>query len=104
MANIQSAVLPRVVASTAIPITTPAGLDTAKAKEYTALVNKGLLGNILNKAIPIAIAANILCKDIVHKFFHASLFVPELISSTCYLYHVKSILLRSLIKLDEYII
>lgn len=79
MANIQSAVLPRVVASTAIPITTPAGLDTAKAKEYTALVNKGLLGNILNKAIPIAIAANILCKDIVHKFFHASLFVPELI-------------------------
>lgn len=78
MANIQSAVLPCVVASMAIPIPTPLGLEIAKAKEYTAVVSNGLLGNILSKAIPIAMAANILCKDIVHKFFHASLFVPEL--------------------------
>lgn len=80
IANIQSAVLPCVVASMAMPIPTPMGLETAKANEYAAVVTKGLLGNILSKAIPIAIAANILCKDIVHKFLHASALVPELYS------------------------
>lgn len=53
------------------------GLDTANAKEYAAVVTKGLFGNILSNAIPIAIAANILCNDIVHKFLHASALVPD---------------------------
>ena len=77
IAYIQSAVCPCVVASIAMPIPTPMGLEMAKAKEYATVATKGLFGNILSKAIPIAIAANILCKDIVHKFLHASFLVPE---------------------------
>lgn len=78
MAYIQSAVRPCVVASMAMPIPTPMGLEMANAKEYAAVINKGLFGIILSKAIPIATAANILCNDIVHKFLHASALVPEL--------------------------
>lgn len=77
IAYIQSAVFPSVVASIAIPIPTPIGLEIANANEYPAVVINGLFGNILSNAIPIAIAANILCNDIVHKFLHASSLVPD---------------------------
>lgn len=83
IANIQSAVRPSAVASMAMPIPTPMGLEIANANEYAAVVTKGLLGNILSKAIPIPMAANILCNDIVHKFLHASPLVPELYMLYC---------------------
>lgn len=77
IAYIQSAVRPCVVASMAIPIPTPIGLEIANANEYTTVVTNGLFGIILSNAIPIAIAANTLCNDIVHKFLHASPLLPN---------------------------
>ncbi|KAJ0921429.1 hypothetical protein HanPSC8_Chr05g0191391 [Helianthus annuus] len=49
----------------AIPIPTPIGLEIPMAKEYATVNKNGLFGINLRRAIPIAIAANILCKEIV---------------------------------------
>lgn len=59
----------------AIPIPTPIGLDIANANEYPTVSKNGLFGIILRRAIPIAMAAKILCNEIVHRFLHASAFV-----------------------------
>ena len=61
-----------------MPIPTPTGLDIAKANEKAAVERNGLFGSILSNAIPIEMAANILCKDIVHRFLHASPSVAEI--------------------------
>jgi hypothetical protein len=61
----------------AMPIPTPRGLEIAKAKEYAAVNRNGLFGSILSRAIPIPMAAKILCNDIVQRFLHASPLVPK---------------------------
>lgn len=54
---------------------TPMGDEMAKAKEYDAHERRGRSGIIRRSAIPIAIAAKILCRLTVHKAFHASALV-----------------------------
>ena len=45
------------------------------AKAQAAHDKKGRFGIIRSRAMPMAMAANILCKEIVHKAFQASFFV-----------------------------
>lgn len=53
-------------------MTTPMGLDMAKAKAYAMHDKRGRSGIIRRRAIPIAIAAKILCKLTVHRTLQAS--------------------------------
>lgn len=57
-----------------IPMATPIGLEMAKGKAYAAQDNSGRLGIILSRAIPIAMAANILCRQTVQRALQASAF------------------------------
>jgi hypothetical protein len=69
---------PSVVESMMIPIATPIGVEIANANAYNAHDKRGRFGNMRNSAIPIAIAAKTLCKDTVHRAFHALDFVSAI--------------------------
>lgn len=75
MAYVQSAALPSVVESMMMPMATPMGVEMANANAYEKHDRNGLFGSMRKRAIPMAIAAKILCSDIVHKAFHESAFV-----------------------------
>lgn len=66
------------VESMMIPIATPIGVEIANANAYNAHDKRGRFGNMRNSAIPIAIAAKTLCKDTVHRAFHALDFVSAI--------------------------
>ncbi len=55
-----------------MPIAIPIGVEIENKKVYRVQVNKGQLGSMRISAMPIAIAAKILCKDMVQSAFHAS--------------------------------
>uniref|UniRef100_A0A7C9CVA1 Uncharacterized protein n=1 Tax=Opuntia streptacantha TaxID=393608 RepID=A0A7C9CVA1_OPUST len=55
-----------------IPMATPMGLEMAKANAYAAQDRKGRSGIILRRAIAMAMAAKILCREIVQRAFQAS--------------------------------
>nr|DAD41212.1 TPA_asm: hypothetical protein HUJ06_015535 [Nelumbo nucifera] len=72
---VQSATTPHVVESITIPMTTPLGLDIAKANAYATHDERGRSGIIRSRAIPMPAVANILCRLTVHKALQASAFV-----------------------------
>ncbi len=55
-----------------MPIAIPIGVEIENKKVYRVQVNKGRFGSMRRSAMPIAIAAKILCKDMVQSAFHAS--------------------------------
>nr|CAB3495629.1 unnamed protein product [Digitaria exilis] len=70
-AKIQLATWPCVVASMTMPVATPMGLEMANMKAYAKQERSGRFGSIRSSAMPMAIAAKILCRLMVHNTFHA---------------------------------
>ena len=55
-----------------MPITTPMGVEIEKKKAYVGHERKVMSVIMPKKAMPIAIAVNILCKHVIHKPLYVS--------------------------------